>query len=88
MSKLADFLGIDLRFCDDFAADAHVHISYKDYRAVMIADRCAIISGSVPPRVAGLVTEWMMINNATVKSNWEAHKRGSDSLTPIRPLVD
>lgn len=82
MTEVSRFLGISIHFCQDLNTNAHFHASYESHNAVIDAQNFAIFSGSLPPRVAGLVIEWASKNQAALKDNWELHKAGS----PINPM--
>lgn len=87
MGEVSRFLGISIHFCQDFDSPAHFHASYESYNAVVDVEKFAIFSGSLPPRVAGLVVEWAAKNQAALKENWELHKGGS-ATKPIPRLVE
>lgn len=88
MAVVSRFLGIELMFCDDINAGAHVHVAYNQYRCVVSMDGYAILSGQVPPRVAALVVEWAMINHKLISSNWELHKAGNTNIPMIPALFE
>ncbi len=87
MAEITQFLGMSVGFCQDFAANAHVHVHYQTQNCVINADNFTIHSGSLPPRVAGLALEWVIQNNEAIKRNWNILKAGGMNISPIPPLV-
>lgn len=88
MAEIANFLGMSVGFCGDFSSNVHVHVNYSNYSCAINADNFTIHSGSLPPRVAALALEWMMMNQGAIKRNWNIHKTGGMNVSPIPPLVE
>lgn len=59
---------------------------YNDYRATVRIDDCAVLSGKLPPRVLGLVTEWANLHREELQQNWHS-LRESGEWQKIEPLV-
>ena len=87
MAEITRFLGMSMGFCEDYTANAHVHIHYHPYNCTINADNFTIHSGSLPPRVAALALEWVMLNNEAIKRNWNVYKTGGTNVSVIPPLV-
>ena len=64
----------------------HFHAFYGDFEALMDIEKNELISGQLPPRVLGLVTEWAALHQKELMENWERARR-QDSLLSIAPLV-
>lgn len=88
MREISRFLGITVWICEDFEASGHIHINYNQYQCVMGIENCAIFNGSLPPRIAALVCEWIIINKTVLAQCWELHKSGNQNLPTVRPLVE
>ena len=56
--EIARFLGITVTMYYDDHEPPHFHVRYGDHRAIIDIETMRLASGSLPPRVYGLVTEW------------------------------
>ncbi len=88
MAEFARFLGIQCAFCNDTESAAHFHAHYNQHSAVIDIKTGGVVGGSVPPRVAALLSEWVLINNAVLTENWVKLKAGNPNLTRVPPLVE
>ena len=64
----------------------HFHAVYGDYEALIDIHKNEIISGTLPPRVLGLVVEWAALHQQELMENWERSKK-REELLKIEPLV-
>jgi hypothetical protein len=64
----------------------HFHAFYGDFEAIIDIERNELISGALPPRVLGLVTEWVSLHQVELMENWVRARR-KESLLAIAPLV-
>ena len=64
----------------------HFHAVYGDYEALIDIQKNEIISGTLPPRVLGLVVEWTALHQDELMINWERSKN-KEELLKIEPLV-
>lgn len=64
---------------------AHFHAMYGEYAAMIQIMDGEVLSGKLPPRVAGLVKEWALLNQDLLFKNWEIAKAGGD-LLQVPPL--
>ena len=64
----------------------HFHAIYGDYEALIDIQKNEIISGTLPPRVLGLVVEWTALHQDELMINWERSKN-KEELLKIEPLV-
>ena len=63
----------------------HFHVRYAGHRALVGVRPVALLAGSIPPRVFGLVSEWALLNEAELILDWDRARRG-EPLMPIPPL--
>jgi hypothetical protein len=49
----------------------HFHAFYGDFEALIDLQKNEIISGNLPPRVLGLVVEWIALHQEELMANWE-----------------
>ena len=63
----------------------HIHAEYSGRSAVIDIRTVSLISGSLPPRAMGLITEWMLLHQDELREMW---KRAEDlePLGKIAPL--
>jgi hypothetical protein len=47
----------------------HFHAVYGNFEAIIDIERNELISGYLPPRVLGLVTEWAALNQKELMEN-------------------
>lgn len=87
MREISKWLGIGFLFCEDFNANAHVHVVYNQYSGIVDAKNFAIVDGNLPPRVAALAVEWVMMNHQDLQANWDIVRGGGANLITIPPLV-
>ncbi|WP_028323915.1 DUF4160 domain-containing protein [Desulfatirhabdium butyrativorans] len=52
----------------------HFHVIYNEYRASISIQTFNILSGFLPARVRGLVTEWAEIHREKLLAIWENQK--------------
>ena len=86
MPQISFFLGIIIRMFYRDHNPPHFHAVYGDFEALIDIQKQEIISGSLPPRVLGLVIEWTALHQSELQDNWERAKR-QESLLEIAPLV-
>lgn len=86
MPQISYFLGIVIRMFYRDHNPPHFHAVYGNFEAIIDIERNELISGYLPPRVLGLVTEWAALNQKELMENWERARR-QESLKAIAPLV-
>ena len=84
MPETSRFLGIIVTMYYDDHDDPHFHVRYGSIKARIAIDSLAVVSGSLPPRIRGLVIEWAAWHNE-LRRNWRL-ARQQQPLTPIEPL--
>jgi hypothetical protein len=86
MPQISYFLGVIIRMFYRDHNPPHFHAVYGDYEALIDIQKNEIISGTLPPRVLGLVVEWAALHQQELMENWERSKK-REELLKIEPLV-
>ena len=86
MPQISYFLGVIIRMFYRDHNPPHFHAFYGDFEAIIDIERNELISGALPPRVLGLVTEWVSLHQVELMENWD-RARKKESLLAIAPLV-
>ena len=85
MPQISKFFGIVIWMFYNDHNPPHFHANYGEFEGLFRIDDVSILSGSLPPRALGLVTEWATIHKQELHLNWELSRKG-ESLHPINPL--
>lgn len=85
MPEICRFFGIVIQMYFREKHAPHFHVRYSGRRASIDIETLGLHSGSMPPRVLGLVTEWAALHRRELIQNWERARRGR-TLRPIAPL--
>jgi len=86
MPQISIFLGIIIRMYYREHNPPHFHADYGEHKAIIDIKKLELWSGSLPPRVLGLVIEWAAMHQNELMNNWEKAVR-QESLVQIKPLV-
>jgi hypothetical protein len=86
MPQISYFLGVIIRMFYRDHNPPHFHAVYSNFEAIIDIEKNELISGYLPPRVLGLVTEWTALNQKELMENWERARR-QEQLESIAPLV-
>ena len=86
MPQISYFLGVIIRMFYRDHNPPHFHAFYGEYQALIDIQKNEIFSGSLPPRVLGIVVEWTALHQLELLENWERAKR-QEALLDIAPLV-
>ncbi len=86
MPQISYFLGVVIRMFYRDHNPPHFHAVYSNFEAIIDIEKNELISGFLPPRVLGLVTEWTALHQKELMDNWE-RARIQESLKSIAPLV-
>jgi hypothetical protein len=62
MPQISYFLGVIIRMFYRDHNPPHFHAFYGDFEALIDIEKNELISGQLPPRVLGLVTEWAALH--------------------------
>lgn len=85
MSRISAFFGISIYIYYREHLPPHFHAIYAEHEAEVEIAGLTLLSGSLPPRVRGLVVEWAALHRDELRQVWEqavAHQ----PLSRIAPL--
>ena len=85
MSRISAFFGISIYMYYREHMPPHFHAIYAEHEAEVELNGLTLLSGSLPPRVRGLVVEWAATHRDELRQVWEqavAHQ----PLSRIAPL--
>lgn len=85
MPEISRFFGIIVAMYYDDHPPPHFHVRYGEHRAILEIEPVALLAGTLPPRVLGLVIEWATLHREELEQNWH-HAREQAPLNPIAPL--
>ena len=86
MPQISYFLGVIIRMFYRDHNPLHFHAFYGEHQALIDIQKNEILSGSLPPRVLGIVVEWTALHQLELLENWERAKK-QEALVDIAPLV-
>jgi len=86
MPEISRFLGIIIYMYFNDHNPPHFHVQYNNFKAIIDIEKLAIIGGSLPARVLGMVVEWAELNQMALKTNWESLIK-TGNYSKIAPLV-
>jgi hypothetical protein len=75
MPEVSRFYGIVIKIFYDDHNPPHFHAEYGDHEALVSITTLAILSGSLPARALGLVTEWASLRRRELQAAWERASR-------------
>ncbi len=85
MPEISRFYGIIIRMYFGDHPPPHFHAEYSGHSVVVDIRTVAVITGSLPPRAMGLVTEWALLHQAELEEMWMDAER-LNPLGKIDPL--
>ena len=85
MPEICRFLGIVITMYHNDHVPPHFHAWYGGRSASIRLAPLALLDGSVPPRVLGLVMEWAKLHEAELREDWDRASLGEE-LRRIAPL--
>lgn len=85
MPEISRFYGIVIRMYFDDHLPRHFHALYAGTEAVIDIDTLALLSGRIPPRALGMVTEWALLHQNELRELWD-QARDLAPLHRIDPL--
>ena len=85
MPEVSRFFGIIITMYFDDHQLSHFHARYSGEHAVIEIASLAVLRGSLPARVYGLVVEWAFEHRSELLANW-SRARNREALLPITPL--
>ena len=85
MPELSRFFGIVIGVFYREHGRPHFHAVYGEFEAVIDIETGEVISGKLPKRALGLISEWQSAHRAELSENWEL-ARTHQPLKKILPL--
>ena len=85
MPEIGRFLGIVIAMFYGDHPPPHFHARYAEQRAIIDIESLTVLSGWMPPRVLGLVTEWAAMHQSELQENWRLARQQAP-LRSIPPL--
>jgi hypothetical protein len=82
MPEISRFLGIVIFMRFSEHNPPHIHVRYNEFKATMGIRDLGLMGGKLPPRVCGLVTEWVELHREELLGIWD-----SGEFNRIPPLV-
>jgi len=76
MPEISRFFGIVISMDFNDHDPPHFHARYSGHTARLAIEPLAVLSGTLPPRVLGLVTEWAVLHGEELAANWARLRRG------------
>lgn len=86
MPEISRFLGIVIAMYHADHAPPHIHAKYGGDEAMIRIDPPMLLDGHLPPRVLGLVIEWITLNQPAILADW-SRARQRQPLEMIPPLT-
>lgn len=85
MPEISRFYGLVIKIFYDDHNPPHFHAEYGEYEVLVNITTLAIMSGRLPARALGMVTEWAALHQGELRDAWE---RAKQLLPPgqIEPL--
>ena len=83
--EVSRFMGIVIRMYYEDHNPPHIHVSYSGERAVFRIEDYGLVAGKLPPRLVGVVVEWMAGRRGELMDDWHRAER-AEPLVQISPL--
>lgn len=75
MPEISRFYGIVIRIFYDDHNPPHFHAEYGEHEVLVHIGTLAVLSGRLPARALGMVTEWAAMRQAELRAAWERASR-------------
>ena len=75
MPEVSRFYGIIIKLFYDDHNPPHLHAEYGEHEVLVNINTLAVLSGSLPARALGLVTEWASLHQPELRAAWEQASR-------------
>ena len=75
MPEVSRFYGLVIKIFYDDHHPPHLHAEYGEYEMLLNINTLAIMSGRLPARALGMVTEWASLHQQELRAAWERAKR-------------
>lgn len=79
MPEISRFYGIVVKMYFGDHPPPHFHAEYGEHEAIVGIETFAVIAGKLPPRAAGLVTEWASLHQGELMDAWQK----AENLEPV-----
>lgn len=86
MPQISKFLGISIRIYYRDHPPPHFHALYAGAHATIDIQHGVVLSGYLPARVVGLISEWCTIQRSSLLENWNRAMR-LETVKQIAPLT-
>jgi hypothetical protein len=83
--ELSRFFGIVIGVFYREHGRPHFHAVYGEFEAVIDIATGEVISGKLPKRAFGMISEWQSMHQTELSENWELARKHK-TLKKIRPL--
>ena len=85
MPELCRFRGVVIQMYFYDHAPPHFHARFNELSVQIAIRDFALIGGSVPPRILGMIVEWASLHQDELLAAWELARHGQ-APGPIAPL--
>jgi hypothetical protein len=85
MPRISEFFGIAIYMYYREHMPPHFHAIYAEHEAEVELDGLTLLSGTLPPRVRGLVVEWAAMHRDELHQVW-LQARAKQPLSRVAPL--
>ena len=85
MPEISRFYGIVIKMYFADHAPPHFHAEYAEHEARIAIGSLGVLSGDLPPRAMGLVTEWATLHQRELQALWERASK-LQPLNRVDPL--
>ena len=75
MPEVSRFYGLVIKIFYDDHNPPHFHAEYGEYEVLVNINTLAVISGRLPARALGMVTEWASLHQQELRAAWERAKQ-------------
>jgi hypothetical protein len=86
MPEISRFMGIIIRMYLQDHNPPHFHAFYNDSKALFSIDPLEMVEGNLPPRIHGVVIEWISMHKDELLDNWNK-LQNEQKPKKIKPLV-
>lgn len=84
MPEICRFLGIIITMNYSDHNPPHFHVRYNEFEGSVKINDFGLLTGKLPPKIFGLVTEWAVLHQDELLKCWNMSKQGK--IIKIEPL--
>ena len=85
MPEICRFFGIVISMPPNDHLPPHFHASYSGVDATIEIESNRVLTGKLPPRILGFVTEWTTLHREELRLNWARLRAGRPTIR-VAPL--